>query len=75
MYLTLGEKEEFSTSYDDWIYATDGFKANISINFNDAFTCLNCQTSPRYFVADGKNIGRVDDGIFLNFFLMIIWNN
>ena len=57
VYNTLGENEDFFTTYEDWLHAIDGFKANISFDLKEAFTCINCGVSPRYFVADGKNVG------------------
>ena len=49
---TTGRKS--SLKYDKWLEACDGFKANLEIDFDEAFTCIRCNNSPQYITCDGK---------------------
>ena len=44
-------------SYHVFYKAVDGFVQNLSLDYKECFSCLNCGIDPKYFVGDGKCIG------------------
>ena len=46
----------FSLKYSKWLEATNVFKANIEIDYDEAFTCIRCQGEPSYITCDGKSL-------------------
>ena len=46
--------EKFSCSYRQFLDVTDGFQNNCEYDLIEAFTCITCGTTPRYFIGDGK---------------------
>ena len=45
---------QFSLSYKKWLQAINAFKANLEIDYDEAFTCIRCQGEPSYITCDGK---------------------
>ena len=45
--------EPFNLTYKAWLKALEGYKANIVFNYEDCYSCENCEKNPRFFVADG----------------------
>ena len=46
----------FTLKYPKWLESTNAFKANIEIDYDEAFTCIRCQGEPSYLTCDGKTI-------------------
>ena len=44
-------------SYHVFYKAVDGFVQNLSLDYKECFSYLNCGVDPKYFVGDGKCIG------------------
>ena len=49
-------KNNYDLSYDEFLTAKEGFFANAQVDVKQSFSCTNCGTSPRYFVADGTSL-------------------
>ena len=50
------EGKSFGLDYNTFLKAVDSYQDNLSFDYKEAYTCINCGISPKYFVGDGKTL-------------------